>query len=195
MYFQLWNSYFNLSVSFLTQTHLQLENFTEVKKHKIIDRYFTRDVGVPAFRVCYFLVAGGSGGGPSYSWVNSFVHLPIASFYPHHLGMEIWELSWALKLSRCGRVLVGCTDVFFLPLFSCRVCSRPWWRSKQRNGGHVGGVKYSFGDWTLFLCKFLLLFHYGNMASGHTSEHSLFVTFRFYSCLWVHAMAETDRMF
>ncbi|XP_074619689.1 dedicator of cytokinesis protein 1-like isoform X2 [Acropora palmata] len=37
--YQLWNSYFNLSVSFLTQTHLQLENFTEVKKHKIIDRY------------------------------------------------------------------------------------------------------------------------------------------------------------
>ena len=23
---------------------------------------------------------------------------------------------------------------------------RPCWRSKQRNGGHVGGVKYSFGD-------------------------------------------------
>ena len=37
---------------------------------------------------------------------------------------------------------------------------RPCWRSKQRNDGHVGGVKYSFGDWTLFLCKFLLLFHY-----------------------------------
>ncbi|KAJ7386091.1 Dedicator of cytokinesis protein 3 [Desmophyllum pertusum] len=37
--YQLWNSYFNLSVSFLTQSHLQLENFTEVKKNKIIDRY------------------------------------------------------------------------------------------------------------------------------------------------------------
>ena len=48
---------------------------------------------------------------------------------------------------------------------------RPCWRSKQRNGGHVGGVKYSFGDWTLFLCKFLLLFHYANMASGHMSAH------------------------
>ena len=23
---------------------------------------------------------------------------------------------------------------------------RPCWRSKQRNGGHAGGVKYSFGD-------------------------------------------------
>ena len=52
---------------------------------------------------------------------------------------------------------------------------RPCWRSKQRNGGHVGGVKYSFGDWTLFLCKFLLLFHYANMASGHMSEHTLYL--------------------
>ena len=51
---------------------------------------------------------------------------------------------------------------------------RPCWRSKQRNGGHLGGVKYSFGDWTLFLCKFLLLFHYANMASGHTSEDTLY---------------------
>ena len=23
---------------------------------------------------------------------------------------------------------------------------RPCWRSKQRNGGHLGGVKYSFGN-------------------------------------------------
>ena len=30
---------------------------------------------------------------------------------------------------------------------------QPCWRSKQRNGGHLGWVKYSFGDWTLFLCK------------------------------------------
>ena len=51
---------------------------------------------------------------------------------------------------------------------------RPCWRSKQRNGGHVGVAKYSFGDWTLFLCKFLLLFYYANMASGHMSEHTLF---------------------
>ena len=50
---------------------------------------------------------------------------------------------------------------------------RPCWRSKQRNGGHLGGVKYSFGDWTVFLCKFLLLFHYVNMAPGHMSEHTL----------------------
>ena len=35
---QLWNNYFNLSVSFLTQSHLQLESFTEGKKHKIIDK-------------------------------------------------------------------------------------------------------------------------------------------------------------
>jgi len=26
---------------------------------------------------------------------------------------------------------------------------RPWWRSKQRNGGHLRGVKYSFGDLTV----------------------------------------------
>ena len=49
---------------------------------------------------------------------------------------------------------------------------RPCWMSKQRNGGHVGGVKFSFGDWVLFLCKFLPLFHYANMASGHMSEHT-----------------------
>ena len=59
---------------------------------------------------------------------------------------------------------------------------RPCWRSNQRNGGHVGGVKYSFGGWILFLWKFLLLFHYANMASGHRSEHTLYNgTFRFLS--------------
>ena len=50
---------------------------------------------------------------------------------------------------------------------------RPCWRSKQRNGGHFGGVKYFLGDWTLLLCKFLLLFQYANMACGHMSEHTL----------------------
>ena len=25
-----------------------------------------------------------------------------------------------------------------------------------RHGGHVGGVKYSFGNWTLFLCNFIM---------------------------------------
>ena len=50
---------------------------------------------------------------------------------------------------------------------------RPFWRSKQRNGDHVGGVKYSLGDKTLFLCKTLLLFHYANMASGDMSEHTV----------------------
>ena len=33
--------------------------------------------------------------------------------------------------------------------------------------------EYSFGDLTLFLCKFLLLFHYATLASGHMSEHTL----------------------
>ena len=30
---------------------------------------------------------------------------------------------------------------------------RPCWRSKQRNGDHVGGVKYSFGDKTLLVTR------------------------------------------
>ena len=66
-----------------------------------------------------------------------------------------------------------------LPTIECvHMTSRgPCWGSKQRNGGHVGGVKYSIGNWTLFLCKFLLLFHYANMASGHMSEHTLLRTF------------------
>ena len=51
---------------------------------------------------------------------------------------------------------------------------QPCSRSKQRNGTHLGGVKYSFGDETLFLCKSLLLFHYANMASGHMSKHTLY---------------------
>ena len=50
---------------------------------------------------------------------------------------------------------------------------RPRWRSKQRNGGHIGGVKFSFGDQTLFLCKTFLLFHNTNMASGHVREQTL----------------------
>jgi len=50
---------------------------------------------------------------------------------------------------------------------------RPCWRSKQRNGGHDGGVKYSFEDQTLFLCKCILLFHYENMASCHMSKHTI----------------------
>ena len=50
---------------------------------------------------------------------------------------------------------------------------RPCWRSKQRIGGHVGGVKYSFGNRTLSLCKSLPLLHYANMASDQMSEHTL----------------------
>ena len=53
---------------------------------------------------------------------------------------------------------------------------RPCWRSNQRNGGHVGGVKYSSGDWTVFLCKSLILFHYANMDSGDMNEHTLYYT-------------------
>ena len=60
---------------------------------------------------------------------------------------------------------------------------QPCSRSKQRNGTHLGGVKYSFGDETLFLCKSLLLFHYANMASGHVSEHTLYKIIYIYTYL------------
>ncbi|RWS26001.1 dedicator of cytokinesis protein 3-like isoform X2, partial [Leptotrombidium deliense] len=36
---QLWSSYFNLSVSFLTQSALQLETFSETKREAILDKY------------------------------------------------------------------------------------------------------------------------------------------------------------
>ena len=35
---------------------------------------------------------------------------------------------------------------------------RPYWCSKQWNGGHVGVPNKSCGSWTLFLCKQFLLF-------------------------------------
>lgn len=37
--FQIWSSYFNLAVEFLTQPALQLEKFSEVKRGKIIEKY------------------------------------------------------------------------------------------------------------------------------------------------------------
>lgn len=37
--FQLWTSYFNLAVDYLTQSSLQLEQFSEVKREKIIEKY------------------------------------------------------------------------------------------------------------------------------------------------------------
>ncbi|KAJ1522281.1 hypothetical protein ONE63_002583 [Megalurothrips usitatus] len=36
---QLWNQYFNLAVAFLTQPALQLEQFSEVKREKMMERY------------------------------------------------------------------------------------------------------------------------------------------------------------
>ena len=36
---QLWHSYFTLSVTFATQTDLQLEDFTEVKREKLLHTY------------------------------------------------------------------------------------------------------------------------------------------------------------
>ena len=48
---------------------------------------------------------------------------------------------------------------------------RPCWMSKQRNGGHVGGVKYSFGSIFMQIPPFVSLCKYG--ASGHMSEHTL----------------------
>jgi len=68
---------------------------------------------------------------------------------------------------------------------------RPCWRSKQRNGGHVGGVKYSFGDWTLFLCKFLLLFHYAKYGFwSHERTHSIIivVVHVINECQWTNSL-------
>ena len=51
---------------------------------------------------------------------------------------------------------------------------RPCCRSKQRNGGHVGGKKYSFGDWTLFFMQippFVSLCKYGFWS--HERTHSI----------------------
>ncbi|XP_008557599.1 dedicator of cytokinesis protein 3 isoform X2 [Microplitis demolitor] len=36
---QLWSTYFNLAVAYLTQPSLQLEHFSEVKREKIVERY------------------------------------------------------------------------------------------------------------------------------------------------------------
>jgi dedicator of cytokinesis protein 3 len=36
---QIWGTYFNLAVEFLTQPSLQLEKFSEVKRGKIIEKY------------------------------------------------------------------------------------------------------------------------------------------------------------
>jgi len=38
-YFQLWNQYFQLSVTFLTQPGLQLERFRENKREQILKQY------------------------------------------------------------------------------------------------------------------------------------------------------------
>ena len=37
-FFQLWNNYFQLAVSFIVQPCLQLENFMENKRDRILDR-------------------------------------------------------------------------------------------------------------------------------------------------------------
>lgn len=37
--FQLWTNYFNLAVHYLTQESLQLEQFSDVKREKIIEKY------------------------------------------------------------------------------------------------------------------------------------------------------------
>ena len=38
---QLWNNFFHCAISFLTQEHLQLENFHSSKRNKIISGYIT----------------------------------------------------------------------------------------------------------------------------------------------------------
>ena len=39
LHFQLWSSYLNLAVGFLTQPCLQLEQFSQQKRHKVLERY------------------------------------------------------------------------------------------------------------------------------------------------------------
>ena len=83
----------------------------------------------------------------------------------HRRSMANWKRSRLVK-----EFFVG---IYCWAQIECvhRTSRQLCWRRKQRNGGHVLGVKYSFGDWILFLCKFLLLLHYANMASDHMSEH------------------------
>ena len=90
-------------------------------------------------------------------------------------GTHFYNLEEAEESHKAIAECDSSISILFGPIECVHMTSwRPCWRSKQRNGGHVGGVKYSFGDWTLFLCKSLLLFHYANMVSGHMSEHTLF---------------------
>ena len=50
---------------------------------------------------------------------------------------------------------------------------QPCWKGKQRNGGHIGGVKYSFGDETIFMQipPFVSLCKHGFWS--HEGTHSL----------------------
>ena len=104
---------------------------------------------------------------------NTVFHCQICKF----VGFSFPLSSWLLKLPIQSAWPFITALLLRYELIECvHITSRrPCWRSKQRNGGHLGGVKYSFGDWTLFLCKFLLLFHYANMASGHMSKHTLLI--------------------
>ena len=67
-----------------------------------------------------------------------------------------------------------------LPIECVHMTSRrPCWRSKQRNGGHLGGVKYSFGGLdSIFMQSppFVSLCIYGfwSHERTHSIEHSGF---------------------
>ena len=47
------------------------------------------------------------------------------------------DLYWENMQNRQVKKVIECVHM---------TSRRPCWRSKQRNGGHLGGVKYSFGD-------------------------------------------------
>ena len=42
-----------------------------------------------------------------------------------------------------------------------------------RHGGHIAVPCWPSGNWTLFLCKYFLLFNQSNMTAGHVSENAL----------------------
>nr|XP_006826015.1 PREDICTED: dedicator of cytokinesis protein 1 [Saccoglossus kowalevskii] len=58
--YQLYNNFFHLSVAFLTQEPLQLENFSTGKRNKIIEKYkdMRREVGIEIIRMMWYHLGG-----------------------------------------------------------------------------------------------------------------------------------------
>ena len=109
---------------------------------------------------------------------------------------SLWWMGWLLWLLVSGRlslyppsgvvcrkwketeptkrwVLVS-TSYPSLPIECVHMTSRrPCWRpTKKRRPSWMSEI-FFWGFNSIFLCKFLLLFHYANMAFGHMSEHTL----------------------